>query len=127
MITLEGLTLPDECVWLDEFDWSEVKATTKRTIQGKFIVQEAKVPSDAGRNITLASDDAWILRTDVQTLQTMSNDPGRQLLLSMHDGRTFLCRFRHWEESPFSAELLINTAYPDNETHYKLTLRLAVV
>ncbi len=127
MITLEGLQLPNEMVWIDEFEWSKVKATTKRTIQGKFIVQEGQVPSDAGRSITLASDDAWIERDDVQTLQEMSNIPGRELLLTMHDGRTYLSRFRHWEESPFSAELLINTAYPNNETHYKLTLRLAVV
>jgi hypothetical protein len=126
MITLEGMQLPDELMWIDEFEWSDVKATTKQTIQGKFIVQEAKVPSEAGRHITLSSDDSWITRNDVLILQEMTNDTGRQFLLSMHDGRTYLCRFRQWDMPCIDVEMLIQTAYPDVKTQYKITIKLAV-
>ena len=127
MITLDGLELPEELIWVDEMSWSEIKATTKRTIQGKFIVQENKVPSQAGRNITLTSDDAWIDRTDLLQLQDWSNELGKELFLVLNDGSSYLCRFRHWDDNVLSNEQISPTAFQDGLTQYKLTIKLAVV
>jgi len=124
---LDGLQLPEELIWADEFDWSGIFASTKRTIAGKFIVQEVQAPSDAGRIITLTSDDAWAERTVLIALQEMSRDLGRQLFLEMNDGRTFLCRFRHWDIPVMSSEMVLPTAFPEDVTNYKLSLKLAVI
>ena len=126
MITLDGFELPEEMIWLDEFTWSTVKATTTRTIQGKYIVRESSVPDNAGRPITLTSDNAWAERDAVIQLRSWTDDTLRELVLVMHDGSTFACRFRHWEE-PLTAELVLPHAFPESTTLYKITLRLAVV
>jgi len=127
MITLDGFELPEEMIWIDEFAWSTVKATTTRTIQGKHIVRESQVPDNAGRLITITSDNAWATREDVIILRDMTDDPLRELALVMHDLTTYQCRFRHWEDPCFSAELVLPLAFPDDETLYNINLKLSVV
>lgn len=127
MIILDSLEMPDELYWIDEHTWSSIKATTKRTIQGKHIVLTTKAPSDAGRTITLSSDDAWATRTVVETLFDWSNELGKELFLQMHDNRTYLCRFRHWDIPCVQADMVVPTAFPTADTLYKITLKLAVI
>jgi hypothetical protein len=127
MITINGITLPDELIWVDEYEWSTVKATTKRTVQGKHIVLRSLMPSDAGRSITLTSDNSWTSRLLIHELHLLSNEVDLSLFLQMHDGRSYLCKFRHWDPPCLQAELLVPTAFPEDETLYKLTLKLAVI
>jgi len=127
MITLDTIELPEEMIWQDEFEWAAVKANTKRTIQGKHIVRESLVPDDAGRDITLTSDNAWATRSEVEVLRSLTDELTREFILTMHDGRTFSCRFRHWDPPCFSADLILDHAFPDADTLYRITLKLAVV
>lgn len=127
MISINGFALPEEMKWVDEFEWAQVTSSVKRTIQGKFIIQESTMPSDAGRKITLASDDAWATRADVVYLRNLVDIPDGSFTLLMHDLRTYNCAFRHWDAPCFSAEMVVPTAFPIDATWYKITLKLAVV
>lgn len=127
MILLDDLELPDELIWVDEFDWSDVKATTKRTIQGKFIIQEISTISQAGRSLTLTSDYSWIERSDLLKLQEWSNEVGKEMAITMHDGRVFICRFRHWDVPVLSSEMVITTAFPEAGTYYRLNIKLVLL
>lgn len=127
MIILDGMNIPEELRWVDEFGWASIKASTKRTVQGKFIVQQSPVPSDSGRNITLMSDNAWADRATVLILRNWTDELDKQLGLQLNDGRSFLCRFRHWDMPCLEADDLIESAFPNDDTLYKVTLKLAVV
>lgn len=126
-LKLDSLVLPSELIWQDEMEWTTVRASTKRTVQGKNIIRENSVPSESGRPITLISDYAWISRSDVLTLQSWESVIGKQMALQMHDGRLYVVRFRHWDLPAMNAELVYPNAYPTSTTQYNLMLKLSVI
>jgi len=127
-ITLDSLTLPADLVWSDEFAWAGSISATKRTIQGRAIVQAQSVPTNSGRSITLGSDSAWLTRADLLTLQGWAGVAGKEMLLTLHDGRSFQVVFRHWEAPAIDAGQVFATADPEATDTYNLNaLRLAVV
>ena len=126
-ITLDTLTLPGELIWADEYTWGQVRSSVKRTVQGRVIVRENTVPGEAGRFITLESNNAWIQQVDLKTLREWLDTPDKEMLLTLHDSRTFTCRFRHWDSPCIESSLLLPTAYNDDNTYYKLTLKLMVI
>ena len=121
------MNLSEELRWIDEFAWASIKASTKRTVQGKFIVQQSPTPSDSGRNITLSSEQAWVTRTTLLQLRQWSDELDKQLVLQLNDARTFLCRFRHWDMPCIEGGDIIESAFPTADTLYKLTIKLAVI
>ncbi len=127
MITLDTLELPSELIWIDEFSWNQVNSFMKRTIQGKVVLSESNKQSQGGRLITLQSEDAWILRSDLIILREWTDVINKQMDLTLHDGTVFTTVFRLWETPCITATPIINTAYPDNDTNYKLTLKLMVL
>ena len=127
MILLDAIELPEEMIWQDEFEWATVKANVKRTIQGKHIVRESQVPDNAGREITLTSNDAWATRAEVTILRDLTDELLRVFTLTMHDNRTYQCRFRHWDVPCFAAESVLPLAFPDDDTYYNITMKLAIV
>ena len=126
-ITLDTLTLPDELIWQDEFNWDTIQSSVKRTVQGKLIVAQQTAPSDAGRPITLTTDNAWIQRSDLETLHAWAKDMTKTMTLIMHDGVNYPVRFRHWEKPVLSGMPLIEIADHDADTWYNLQLKLAVI
>ena len=128
MIVLDTVTLPEEMHWMDEFEWSDVKASTKLTLHGKMIVENSTVLGSKGRPITLGGDSAWIKREDLLYLMEWAQVPNKQMGLTINDGRVFIVGFRLWEPPVIVTEPLTGTNHPDAETLYKLTeLRLALV
>ena len=126
-ITLDTLTLPEELIWQDEFDWDGIQASTKRTVQGKLIVSQQTAPSAAGRPITLTTDNAWIQRSDLEILQAWAQDMTKTMLLIMHNGVNYNVRFRHWEKPVLSGSPLIDIADHSADTWYILQLKLVVI
>ncbi len=54
-MTLDGIELPDDLLWVDEFDWNPVAQDIERSLTGALMVQEqAKL---YGRPITLTGGD----------------------------------------------------------------------
>jgi len=128
MISLDSIVLPADLLWSDELDWSGAAASVKRTLLGKQVVQAAAIPSDAGRPLTLGNDDAWIDRSDLLVLQQWAGEPGREMLLTLHDGHSFRVVFRHWDKPVILATPVVAYADPDAGARYRLqALKLAQI
>ena len=122
-ITLATLSLPDDCVWQNEFDAVPVAAATARTVSGRLVVTASALT--AGRPIDLGGESAWISRADVRTLHAWASIPSWTGTLSLHDGRTFTVRFRTQEEKCVEAASILGAADPGQDALYQLTtLRL---
>jgi allantoicase len=123
----EQLTLPDDLIWQDEFNWAPTVSSVSYTITGAMIVQSAA--KQTGRHISLVgpADMAWVTRATVETLHdwasiTLSDTNGRyQLTLS--DSRQFTVAFRH-DDTPVEAEPVLGIASKSDQDFYRLTLRL---
>jgi len=128
MITLDTLELPDELRWDDEYAWSDLRSAIRYTLQGKMITENSVVLASKGRPITLGSDDAWIVKADLETLRIWSQIVNHQMSLTLNDGRIFIVAFRLWDAPAIVTESLVPTAHPDDDTLYKINeLKLAVV
>jgi hypothetical protein len=123
---LASVILPDEMVWVDKYQWSKIKSSAKRTLEGKLHMRESLLPSDAGRPITLESDFAWASQSVVDSLQTLSQLLGNIMTLTFNDNSTIQVKFRHWEPPVLSATMVVDTAFPTVDTLYKISLRLMV-
>ena len=126
-ITLDGLVLPEELRWVDEFEWDSVQASAKRTLGGKLIVQESSIPGEQGRPVTLNSEDAWIERSDLIILLGWVSVPSKQMTLILNDARTFTTRFRHWDKPVLPSPQVVETAFPTDTTLYKLFMKLVIL
>jgi hypothetical protein len=125
-ITLDTLTLPDDCVWANEFDALPVAAAAARTVSGRLVVAETYLT--AGRPIDLGGENAWLTRADVTMLVAWAGTPGWRGLLTLHDGRAFTVRFRTQEEKSVEVVSLLGLADPEAGDLYQLTaLRLETV
>ena len=96
LITNEVLLLPNDLLWVDEFNWTPVAASGKYSLGGAFIVQ-AGVKLD-GRPISLEpmEDMAWVSRTTLQALRAASSIPKRKFTLALEypdDTRQFTVSF----------------------------------
>ena len=124
MITLDTLELPEELIWVDEFNYSEVQAKKNITIQGKVIIEESTIKEGKGRPITLTGDNAWIKRPLLKTLYGYAQETEKSMTLTLNDTRTFQVKFRFWEPPVVEAQTIWQNAFADDESEYFLTLKL---
>lgn len=125
-ITLNTLTLPDELIWIDEFNWNPIRSEQKITLSGVRHTFESKLVNESGRPITLTSDNAWIDRQDLITLFSMTKQSNNIMTLTLHDNSIYYVRFRHIEPPVVEYENLLNTAWTDDDTIYRLTIKLEI-
>lgn len=125
-ISLDTLTLPDELIWIDEFNWNPIRVEEKYSLSGIRNLSESLLPTDSGRPITLTSDNSWIDRQDLITLHNWSRLKNHTMVLTLHDDSTYNVRFKHNEAPVIEYENLLSTAYVDEDTIYKLTIKLEV-
>jgi len=98
-IILDGIHLPGDLIWEDEFDWSVVERTSEPTysLAGVPIFEEST--KTAGRPITLVAKNEsrgpiWLLRSTVLALHAKLNLPLHTMTLTLSDLRTFSVCFR---------------------------------
>lgn len=126
-ITLDTLTLPNECIWQDEHTWQAVTASMVRTVQGRPIFYSQAVPDESGRPITIGSENAWMTRANILTLQGWSEEAGKSMTLTMHDSTARTVYFRHWEQPVVEVSMVHPIAFPGSTYKYRLlALRLVV-
>lgn len=126
-ITLDTLTLPASAVWQDELEWFAVVGTMEQSINGKLFIQETQV-QESGRPITLGSDEAWMSRADVLTLQSWAGEAGKRMTLTLHDGTSRIVAFRVPDSPVVSVSPVVNYANPGGTAKYILNaLKLVVV
>ncbi|WP_420795629.1 hypothetical protein, partial [Endozoicomonas atrinae] len=62
---LDSITLPDDLLWINEFDWNPVEQSQERTLTGALLIQEQS--KQYGRSIELSGgqDAGWVTRSTV--------------------------------------------------------------
>ena len=124
--------MPEETLWLDELNWSNIKASANFTLSGKLIVNQTEVYASGGRPITLGGDNCWIKRSDLEILLGWSNVIDKQMTLTLHDSRIFQVGFKLWDPPVIEIEDLrtiadLTSLISPDEALYRLTLKLALV
>ena len=69
---MEDITLPDDLLWINEFDWRPVAQSTERSLTGALLMQEGQL--NHGRSIVLSGNGevGWVSRLTVQNLYALS-------------------------------------------------------
>jgi hypothetical protein len=114
------LTLPGSLHWDGEFGWVAMGQSVGTAVTGALVIQESA--RLAGRPIDLLANDGspWIRREDLIALHA-SVTPGREMVLTVHDGRAFTVRWRLEGGSPIEAETVLpGLADPIDEDWYHL-------
>lgn len=124
--SLNGISLPADLVWSDEFAWTPVEQAKTYTLDGALLV-ESQV-RQAGRPITLSGgeDRGWVTRDVVALLYALAQTVKDDLALTLADGRQFTCAFRHGEGA-IEARPVVPLGPPGSGDYYTLTLRLMAV
>ncbi len=118
-VTLNGLLLPDDLVWRDEFDWSPVEQVVTPTLSGALLVEETATPE--GRPITLVGHAP---RATVLLLKALEAQVAQLMTLTLLDGQQ---REVVWRRPGVVAIPLIEMADPEAGEPYALTLNFTEV
>ncbi len=138
VITLDGLELPGDLVFSDEYDWCEVERKSEYSLSGALIVSESV--KLAGRPITLearqesthkqrlnetgAYGHIWITRQTLDSLLSKANTPENEMTLVLSDNRTFTVMFR---EEGITAKPLYHIMPHDDADPYHVVIKLITV
>ena len=124
---LDDITLPDDLLWINEFDWNPVAQSTERSLTGALLVQEE--PFAHGRSVVLSGNGeaGWVSRLTVQNLYALSKAANKTMTLTLPDSRQFTVIFDRSNRAPVEAQQVMPFAYPEDNDQYLLTLRLLTV
>lgn len=139
VITLDGLELPGDLVFADEYEWCEVERKTEYSLTGALIVQEST--KLAGRPITLSARQEalhkkrlinetggyghiWISRSTLDDLISKANTPALEMTLVLPDDQTFTVMFR---EEGISAQPLYHIMPHEDADPYYVVIKLITV
>lgn len=122
---LDAITLPDDLIWVDEFDWSPVQQNSEYTLTGAMVRETGVM--QAGRPITLlgGQDAGWVGRATVKALYAKLTEAG-PYTLTLNDNSTHNVVFMHGRK-PIESRPIIDYNNPDDTDKYSLTLRFITV
>ncbi len=125
MITLDGIELPDELLWEDEFSWAPAAQIITPTLTGVPFIEDSAAPGC--RPMTLIHDNkAWVTRAQLRQLKNKETALGGSMVLAMHDGSTYrVC----WRRDPrgIDADPIVDYADPADSDFYTITLRFTIL
>ena len=86
---LDTITLPDDLLWINEFEWNPVEQTTERSLTGALLVQEGQIIH--GRPIILSGNGeaGWVSRLTVKSLFALTKAANKTMTLTLPDSRQF--------------------------------------
>jgi hypothetical protein len=115
------INLPTDLLWVDEFAWQPVQYVSRYSVGGALLVNSGKRLT--GRPITLAggADWAWIKRSVVLALQTLSEIESPQMTL-VYRGVSYAVTWAP-DGAPLAAEPIVDYANPGSTDNYAVTLR----
>lgn len=123
MTSLASIALPDDIIWLDEFDFDRTLQSVSRSAGGRHIVQYGALYS--GRPITLKCH--WLNKTALDALIALRDTAGSQMALIMPDARAFNVMFRSHESGAISAPPVIDYPTYSASDLFDVTLKLMEV
>jgi len=126
-ITLDAITLPEDLVWRDEYDWSNVTQNVKRSLTGSLIIQE--VSQTKGRSITLegSQDSGWTDKTTLDALMAKANVVDTVMTLTFHGTAYNVMFSRSGNGSPVSAKQIYDLSNPGAEDNYSVAIKFIEV
>jgi hypothetical protein len=127
VITLDGITLPGDFSWADEFEWVSVDRTMEYSLTGKAIYKQ--FPKVSGRPITLVAGNEfkgpiWIARSIVKELYAKAALLSHTMTLVLADSRTFSVVF---DDKSIEAKAVYHVAPNLDTDPYYITLYLRTV
>jgi len=122
---LDSVSLPDDLLWIDEFNWPTVIRSTEYALTGALIVDAGQ--RLAGRPITLAGsvDGGWVTRATLDALRVLACALPGQYVLTLADGRSFNVVFA--PDDALTAEPVVAFSDPGVDTWYVATVKLIEV
>ncbi|WOG29893.1 hypothetical protein [Endozoicomonas sp. 8E] len=126
-MTLDTITLPDDLLWINEFDWNPVEQSQDRSLTGGLLIQEQS--KSYGRSIELngGEDAAWVSRSVVVNLLALSQIANKVMTLTLPDLRQYSVIFDRSSGAPVEARQVLPYAYPGDNYQYSLIVRLLTV
>ena len=123
---LDTLTLSDNFVWVNEFDWAPVAQEAERSLTGALVVSESLMTY--GRPIVLGDgENSWLTLAEVKALYALSEQANRKMPLTLPDGRSFTVIFDRADGQPIEAQQLLLLATPSDDHLYTVVIRLLTV
>ncbi len=120
MVALGGITLPDDTLWVDEWDYTVVASSQEFTLGGILIIEYGD--KKGGRPVTLEA--GWLVYSDVQALEGIRDIMGHQMQLELFDGRIYQVVFRQ-EDTPLEIKPIIpRPNYGTGVSYFDATIRL---
>lgn len=124
---LDGITLPGDLIWEDEFQWVPVERASEYSLTGALIANEAVMLE--GRPITLVAKNEflgpiWLSRSIIKELYDKSALLDHEMTLTLSDGRSFTVVFR---ENGVTADSVYHIGDHLDEDRYYLKLQLQTV
>jgi hypothetical protein len=125
VLTLDGLSLPPDLIWVDEFDWTPTEQNETRTLTGALVIETAQ--KLAGRPITLAGthESGWATKAQVDAVFAKLSNAGVMVLV-LPDGRAFNVKFRH-KDKPIESKPIVDYSIMEAADFYDLTIKLMTV
>lgn len=124
-ITLNGIALPSDLEWQDEFDWQPVASSSERSLTGKLLIEEA--PLANGRPMTLYGGEnaAWVTRSTLDQISALASTPAATMTLDYH-GTPYTVMWRR-SEQPIEARQVMRLQNPGSEADHKYTITLRLM
>lgn len=125
MATLDSLILPEDLIWIDEFNWTPVQQSEEFTVTGALIIDSGI--KQAGRKMTMQGgvDYAWIDRGNLKILYDLL-PANAEMTLTLNDARVFTVIFDH-QAQPIESSPIIDYSTPIDADKNALTVRLILV
>ncbi|WP_163372669.1 hypothetical protein [Endozoicomonas acroporae] len=124
---LDTIALPDDLLWINEFEWNPVEQSTERSLTGALLVQEQAKLQGRPIELTGGQQAGWVSRKTVLELQDLTAAPDKVMILTLPDMRQLNVIFDRSSGSPVSASPVLEEAYPADNSYYHLSLRLITV
>ncbi|NKI17440.1 hypothetical protein HCU74_08420 [Spongiibacter sp. KMU-166] len=122
-MTLDGIDITDNLVWVDEFQFNQIEQSQERSLTGGLIVQEGV--KRYGRPITLRG---WLPRATLDLLFALEATPATAMTLVLADARTFSVIFNRTRIAIEADEVAPYTkASTEPDWQYQTTLNLLTV
>lgn len=119
------VSLPDDLLWTNEFNFPAVSQTKKRGITGALLLQSAALVGGRPMVLEAGEEHAWVERSVVEQLLTAAAIPGQQFTLT-YRGVAHSVVFDH-EAGAVEADPVIDYADPDADDVYVVRLRFLKV
>lgn len=126
MISLGGIQLPEETIWVDRFNSTQVSQTRKRSLAGRQIITALQLI--AGRPITLQSGEAfgWMTKTTLDQISTLADQVGATYTL-IFGVETFTVAFRHDDPPAFEFVSFVPRTTHESTDYFVGTIKLVTV